>query len=124
MALSQKLASIQEALTQARATYAQAIEQSEQKLEAFRNQHRETLRKSEEAVAALESELEMLEFFEQERRAALVRAELAQAVERHREVVDGANWQLKDAMKKYVSAVSWAGVAMERAFNAAAGYRE
>jgi hypothetical protein len=124
MAKTQQLTSITEALSQAREQYLRTVEQAEVTLEQARMTYAETARKSEESVATLESHLEMLEFFEQERRAALVRQEIAVAYEQHKATMANAEWNLKTAMKRYVDTVDGAATTMKRAFNAAAGYRE
>lgn len=124
MAKNTQLTSLEEVITKCRANFAQLIEQAESRLEAARLEHAETIAKSEAGVAELENHLEMLEAFEQDRRAALARQELATAIEAHKGTVNLANWKLKHAMKQYVQTHAAGGVAMECAFNAAAGLRE
>lgn len=124
MAANTQLASLEEVICKSREQYARSIELAETRLEAARQAHADTIRQSSEAIAALESHLEMLDAFEQERRAALCRTELAAACEQHKQTVDTANWRLKEAMSHYVKMFTAAGMAMECAFNAAAGRRE
>lgn len=118
------LESVKQAFADAQSLHANALSRSERKLEAARNQHRDRIRLSEEKLAALENQLEMLECFEQERRARDVRMELAAAITQHKQEVDGADWALRAAMRDYIAEQVAAAVAMQHYFAHALAYRE
>jgi hypothetical protein len=113
------LAALEEALAGCRRQHAAVIENADRILEARRTEHYQRIDKSARRVAGLESELELYDALEQERRAARVRTELAGAIEAHKGEVDGANNALAFAIENHVKALTAAGVAAEASFNAA-----
>jgi len=110
---------LEQVVSDCRAQFDRAIANAEIALENFRTEHYQTIAASAGKIAALESELEMLDALEQTRRAAQTRREIATAVSDHEQIVNGANNRLQHAYQDYVRAFSAATMAMECSFNSA-----
>lgn len=110
---------IDDAHAQVLAVYAGKISNADIVLENWRTEGARMIRESAEKVASLESSLELFDALEQERRAALTRTELHQAVEAHHGIVDAARTIVQRAVIEHTQAYAAAGVAMNAALTEA-----
>lgn len=100
------------AFTKAREVYGRKIADADQILENWRNEAARLVRESAEGIAKMESDLELLDALEQERRAAALRLELHHAVQTHHSVVDNARNMVQRAMSECTVAYAAAAAAM------------
>jgi hypothetical protein len=103
------------AMADAQRIFTAACENADRILDARLNQAALEVSRSASAVASLESELELLDALEQERRAAATRLDIASAVGHHRQTVDRAKVLQRQAWDDYLTAVSAAVTKMATA---------
>jgi hypothetical protein len=97
-----------QAMADAQRTFTAACENADRILDARLNEAALEVSRSASTVASLESELELLDSLEQERRAAATRLDIARAVGHHRETVDRAKVLQRQAWDDYLTAISTA----------------
>lgn len=113
-----QIKNLEAAVRESRKHFDQTITNAEIVLENRRNEYRRQVDESAAKIAALESELELYDALEQERRAALVRMEIAHAIENHHVVVDRARKLTTEAFADFARAFACAGTAFAAGFAA------
>jgi hypothetical protein len=109
------LIAARQSMADAQRVFTSACENADRILDARLNEAALEVTRSASAVASLESELELLDALEQERRAAATRLDIASAVAHHRETVDRAKVLQRQAWDEYLTAVSTAVTKMATA---------
>jgi hypothetical protein len=95
------LVQTQQSLQAAQGRFEAACADAARILEAQLTEISQQVQTSAGRIASLESDLECYDFFEQERRAASTRLEIASAVSAHTASVDGAKARVRHAWEDY-----------------------